>query len=65
VDRAVPARCFKQEIAMGTSRSTSDQRALTSRLSAPKKTRGIGILANEETDIIGWKPMPLFLAHVD
>ena len=25
-----------------------------------RKTRGIGILANEETDLIGWKPMPLF-----
>ena len=27
-----------------------------------RKTRGIGILANEETDLIGWKPMPLFPA---
>ena len=63
--RAVPARYFERRIAMGTSRSTSDQRALTSRLSAPRKTRGIGILANEETDIIGWKPTPLSLAQAN
>ncbi len=25
-----------------------------------RKTRGFGILANEETNLIGWKPMPLF-----
>jgi hypothetical protein len=27
------------------------------------KKRGIGILANEQTNLIGWKPMPLLLAH--
>ena len=30
-----------------------------------RKTRGIGILANEETDLICWKPMPLFPAPVE
>jgi hypothetical protein len=34
-------------------------------LSAGGKSRGIGILANEETNLIGWKPMPLILAHAD
>jgi hypothetical protein len=33
--------------------------------SVGRKTRGIGILANEETNLIGWKPMPLFPAPVE
>jgi hypothetical protein len=28
-----------------------------------RKNRGIGILAHEQTNLIGWKPMPLLLAH--
>jgi len=28
-----------------------------------RKNRGIGILAHEETNLIGWKPLPLLLAH--
>jgi hypothetical protein len=37
------------------------QRPFANRLWAARETRGIGILANEETNLIGWKPMPLFL----
>jgi hypothetical protein len=38
---------------------------LAHRLWATRKTRGIGILANEETDLIGWQPMPVFPAPVE
>jgi hypothetical protein len=30
---------------------------------AGSKTRGIGIVADEDTNPIGWKPMPLLPAH--
>jgi hypothetical protein len=33
------------------------------RHSAGSKPRGIGILADEDTNPIGWKPMPLLPAH--
>jgi hypothetical protein len=36
--------------------------SLRNGLSAGGKNRGIGILANEQTNLIGWKPMPLLLA---
>jgi hypothetical protein len=41
------------------------QRPFANRLWAARKNRGIGILANEQTDLIGWKPMPLFPAPVE
>ena len=41
------------------------QRPFANRLGAARKSRGMGILADEEDDLIGWKPTPLFPAPVE